>query len=76
MKIKIFAITCCFVLFTVVAFGAEEIKIETDKQYPSAFLPAPSYTFETVLEGAVITHDFIIQNKGTSSLNIEKVKSG
>ena len=53
------------------------IKAEDDvNTYPSAYLPVDDYEFDPVLEGAAIDHQFIIQNKGTAPLNIEKVKTG
>ncbi len=53
------------------------IKAENNvNTYPSAYLPLDNYEFEPVVEGAEINHDFIIQNKGTAPLNIEKVKTG
>ena len=44
--------------------------------YASAYLPVDNYEFDPVVEGAEIDHQFIIQNKGTAPLNIEKVKTG
>jgi hypothetical protein len=43
---------------------------------PSAFLPEQVYTFEPVIEGAEVSHDFILQNKGNETLLIEKLSSG
>ena len=43
---------------------------------PHAVVSNPIYKFASVIEGKKITHDFIIQNKGNSVLNIEKVKTG
>jgi hypothetical protein len=43
---------------------------------PSAFLPAESFEFASVLEGTRVTHDFVIQNKGAAQLNIFRVKTG
>ena len=43
---------------------------------PQVFVNSPVYTFESALEGKKITHDYIIQNKGDSVLNIEKVSTG
>jgi len=44
--------------------------------YPSAYLPLDNYEFDTIVEGTEIDHQFIIQNKGTAPLNIEKVRTG
>ena len=42
----------------------------------SAVLPEKEYEFEPVLEGAGITHEFVIQNKGSMPLRIVRVKPG
>ncbi len=43
---------------------------------PDAYSPEPSFTFETAVEGAEVTHDFIIANRGEGTLTIAKVKTG
>lgn len=43
---------------------------------PVAVAPEPSHTFPTVVEGNEVVHDFIIQNKGSETLEIQKVKTG
>ncbi len=43
---------------------------------PAAFFPEPRFTFKATLEGTEILHDFVVMNKGTSPLDIQKVKSG
>ncbi len=43
---------------------------------PSAFLPERVHTFEPVLEGAEVVHEFVLQNVGDEILFIEKLKSG
>ena len=43
---------------------------------PSAFLPERIYTFEPVLEGAQVVHEFVLQNLGDETLFIERLKSG
>jgi len=49
---------------------------ESEGGFPSAFVPTSKFEFEPVIEGAEVVHDFIIQNKGTEVLNIDKVKTG
>ena len=75
MKFKLFGVLlsvfCGFVLISV-SFGADKV-IEN---YPAAILPEVRYDFEPVIDGLEITHAFIIQNKGTAPLEIEKVKTG
>ncbi len=41
-----------------------------------AFFPEPQYTFEHVLEGTEVLHDFVIMNKGDSILEVQKVNPG
>jgi hypothetical protein len=43
---------------------------------PVAVAPEPSHTFPTVVEGAEVVHGFVIQNKGSETLEIQKVKTG
>ena len=66
-------ITCCILVWTVGGINAEEKK---PVQSPSAFIPQTQYLFTSVVEGVDIIHKFIIQNKGTSMLKIEKVRTG
>lgn len=63
----------CALIFLAANTAAGE---ETADKSPSAFLPEPVYTFEPVVEGAEVVHDFILQNKGNETLFIEKLKSG
>ena len=75
MKLKlifIFFAAVCIMPFNSGAFGAS-------KQTPpssSVVVPESRYIFPTVIDGAEVTHDFIIQNKGDAPLAIEKVKTG
>jgi hypothetical protein len=43
---------------------------------PSVFFPETRYEFPPVLEDAKVVHDFVIQNKGNATLNVERVKTG
>jgi len=61
-----------FVLFTsAIAFSTEDVL----QGQPVAFLPSDSHEFEPVLHGTIVTHDYIIQNRGTAPLEIKKVKT-
>jgi hypothetical protein len=42
---------------------------------PSAHFPQTGYEFSAVVEGQKITHDFVIQNKGTAPLHVQKVRT-
>ncbi len=74
MKFKVFFVVTCvcgmLLCFAVAnSFGTES---EPEKQ-PWAYFPEIQHEFSPVLEGIEVTHDFIIQNKGTLPLVVEKV---
>ena len=75
MKIKnlFFFFLLFFLFFNLNASIKAEDNVNT---YPSACLPVDNYEFDPVVEGNEINHQFIIQNKGTAPLTIEKVKTG
>ena len=75
MRLKIiFALVLAFcVLFSATgSFGAQDKNLQS----PTAFLPETQYAFPRVLEGTEVLHDFIMQNKGTAPLEIQKVRTG
>ena len=75
MKIKnLFFLVLLF--FLILNLNASIMAEDDVNTYPSAYLPVNNYEFDTVVEGTGIDHQFIIQNKGTADLNIEKVKTG
>jgi hypothetical protein len=47
-----------------------------DDARPAAVFPQTLYEFSPVLDGAKVVHEFVVQNKGTATLNIERVKTG
>jgi hypothetical protein len=73
MKLKIhafLAVLLFLTLFTAVCYGAQ------DQASPSAYFPETSYEFSAVLDGSKVVHEFVIQNKGTATLQVERVKTG
>ncbi|MBF0376784.1 MAG: hypothetical protein HQK72_04815 [Desulfamplus sp.] len=42
----------------------------------SVFFPEPAYQFDSAVDGSDVLHDFVIMNKGTDILKVEKVKTG
>jgi len=75
MKFKPYA---AVILTLCVLFSASSYS-ETQKdtlESPSAVLPERQYNFGPVIEGTRITHDFVIQNKGSVPLKIVRVKPG
>ena len=57
-------------LFAAVCFGAQ------NDAAPAVFFPQTSHEFSPVLDGTKVEHDFVIQNKGTATLIVERVKTG
>jgi hypothetical protein len=43
---------------------------------PKGVLPESIHVFEPVVEGTLVTHDFILQNRGDAPLIIESIKAG
>ncbi len=43
---------------------------------PSGSLTDPSYKFDPVIEGDVVSHEFTLSNSGTAPLEILKIQSG
>lgn len=42
----------------------------------SAYFPETAYTFEPVVSGTVISHTYVVQNRGAALLEIQKVDTG
>ena len=75
MKFKTFfalVFAFCILFSATVSSGGEKVI----QKFPFAFLPADSYEFAPVVDGAMIIHDFVIQNKGYAPLEILKIKTG
>ncbi|MBW2440833.1 MAG: hypothetical protein JRH12_10185 [Deltaproteobacteria bacterium] len=53
-----------------VCFGAE------GDAAASVFFPETRYEFSPVLEDTKVVHDFVIQNKGDATLQVQRVKTG
>jgi hypothetical protein len=53
-----------------VCFGAEA------DAAASVFFPETQYEFSPVLEDSQVVHEFVIQNKGNATLQIQRVKTG
>ena len=64
--ITTFMVFVCFIVIGLIA----------TRLLPVAFLPEQIFEFEPVIEGDIVIHDFIIQNKGTAPLVIHKVRAG
>jgi len=63
---------CTFVLLSTATFlRAEEVK----HGQPSAYLPEKIHEFGPTLSGSKVVYGFSIQNRGTATLEIKKVKT-
>ena len=47
-----------------------------DSGGPAAFFPQTRYEFAPVLDGQKVVHAFVIQNKGTRPLRVQRVRTG
>jgi hypothetical protein len=73
MKINKTIVVFLLILFfspTFFCFAQDNVKI------PVAVLVEKVYVLKNVVEGTMVTHDFIMKNQGTATLVIENVKSG
>jgi hypothetical protein len=61
-----------YLAFTSMAFGTEN----APATFPKALAPQPHYEFDSVVDGTEVIHDYIIRNKGTAPLEIQKIKTG
>ena len=43
---------------------------------PKLTMDQTEFSFEPVVDGTLVNHDFVVQNKGEAVLNIHKVKTG
>ena len=68
----LFFLAFCILFFETASFGTENKTLNL----PSVFVPESRFKFGPVLEGTEITHDFIVQNRETAPLKIEKVRTG
>lgn len=83
MRHRIFVLTVLCMLFcAATALAAEKAELRTQPSDavseggPSAFLVSDKFEFEPVFDGAAVIHEFVLQNKGTAPLKIEKVRTG
>jgi len=56
--------------------SADTLSFTAAQGTPSGSITDPGYKFDPVIEGDVVTHEFILKNAGTAPLEILKVQSG
>jgi hypothetical protein len=62
-------------IFIMVLFSNVFAQIPEKENKPEAYFPENTFTFGNVLEGTLVNHDFVIENKGEAPLAIERVRS-
>jgi hypothetical protein len=50
--------------------------VKVKNSYAVAVLPVKNYQFEPVVDGVQVRYDFVVQNKGSAPLHINKVRTG
>lgn len=69
-----------FLFFTalmIMAFSTHVLSLETKEDaVPVAEVSTPEFRFESVPEGAKVTHPYVIHNRGSAPLEVLKVKTG
>lgn len=60
----------------VVAAATDTAPEADETARPSIMIPDPLFTFEPVVDGIEVVHDFRVYNRGTAPLAIEKVQTG
>ncbi len=62
----------CIFFLAAFSYGSEK----KAQKFPSIYMPSGTYEFKPVLEGDELRYNYIVQNKGTAPLIIEKVRAG
>jgi hypothetical protein len=70
---KIFVAGCLAVLILVVPWGSHSQDTEKD---PSLALTEKEFDAGEVMEGSIISHDFMVLNKGDAPLEIRRIAAG
>lgn len=65
-------------LLALICLSPVIVHIETaeSRTGPKAYLPDWQFSFQPVVEGTEVVHEFVLFNQGDEPLNILKVKSG
>ena len=61
---------------TAVEKEAAETDTEGQAAPPDIMIPDPLFTFDTVVDGTEVVHDFRVYNRGKGALAITKVQTG
>jgi len=75
MKMRLLTITMTLLLFCMTSAYAAETVSQNDKT-PSAMIAEKDFSFDPVVDGSSVTHDYLVKNTGESTLEISHVKTG
>jgi len=73
---KLVAYVKCFLMICLVALPIASAAEDKAGENLSYALPEMQFTFQPVVEGTEVVHDFVILNKGTDVLSVLNVKTG
>ena len=76
MKVKIFFLSGLFFLFALNGFSNEKPERPSPAKSPRIAVVNSTYTFDKLVEGQEVLHDFIVKNNGNATLEIRKVHPG
>jgi hypothetical protein len=63
------------IIFFLLLFSSAFAEKPEEENRPEAHFPENTFTFDKVLEGTLVIHDFVIKNTGNAPLIVENVKS-
>lgn len=77
MKKNIVIIVMLLVFLAIPLYAADQTaSVQDVTGAPAAVVKDGNYEFGPVLEGTMVVHEFIVENAGTSPLQIENIKTG
>lgn len=72
MKSRYYWVIMLLFLIPLSALGQEIETVGT----PQLYMPEKSYNFQPVVSGMEVSHTYVVQNKGTATLEIMRVATG
>jgi hypothetical protein len=72
MKSRYYWVIILLFLMPLSALGEEIETVGT----PQLYMPEKSYNFQSVVSGMEVSHTYVVQNKGTATLEIMRVATG
>ena len=60
----------------VLAAGPAAAGVDPEQGLPAVEVPQFRYEFESVVEGSEVVHTFVLKNRGTAPLEIQRVRTG